>query len=227
MKTLFVLFTLITIPTFGQLMYPSGRINVNTTPGVGIVEELRPETEEEKNTLYLSEEWMTIVFTIANDEKKYKYPGRIDILNDRVELRDSRTLKVIQGQLINYILVQDFEKENRFYIRNNTFKNQTDFPEGFYEVLTEGKINLLKLHGFLRIKPSYNPALDVGNRSTDLRKTEDYLLMKNNVAYDLPNKKKEIFGLLGPDSETLSKERKLNPKNEGELIQLITLLNQK
>ncbi|MEQ6166603.1 hypothetical protein AAOE16_05360 [Ekhidna sp. MALMAid0563] len=228
MKPIFILFIITTTtPILGQLRYPAGVINVNTTPGVGIVEELRPEAEEVKNVLYLYDDWKTIVFTIANDEKKYRFPGRIDILNDRIELKDSRTLKVIQGRLINYILLQDTGSSDRFFIRNNSFDNQTEFPLGFYEVLTEGKINLLKLYGYLLLQSSYNPALDVGNRSPELRLTEGYVIMKNNSAFELPNKKKEIFALLGDSAESISKKESLNPKKDEELIQLITLLNQK
>ncbi len=210
----------------GQLIYPTGVMNVNTTPGVGIVEELRPEVEVEKKILYLDEEWNDMIITIGKDDRKYKYPGRIDILNDRLELKDANTLKTIQGQILNYVFLQIPGAPDRFFIRNNSFKDSFNYPSGFYEVLTEGDINLLKLHGFLRLAPSYNPALDVGSRTAELRKTEMLFLMKNNEVVELPKKKKDIFKLLGSSSEDLSKKNGLNPKETEDLIQLIKLLKE-
>ncbi|MEO1253847.1 MAG: hypothetical protein AAFY41_03035 [Bacteroidota bacterium] len=224
MRKILFLIAFIAFTAKGQLVYPTGVINVNTTPGVGIVEQFQPIVEVEKNVLYLDEEWNDLIITIGKEDRKYKYPGRIDLLNDRLELKDANTMKTIQGQVLNYVLVQIPGTMDRFFIRNNTFKDPFNHPSGFYEVLTEGNINLLKLHSFIRLNPSYNPALDVGSKSAEVRKAESFYIMKNNEVSELPKKKKEIINFLGGSAEVIAKEQGLNPKNTADLIELINQL---
>jgi len=224
-KLLYFFLVVICNVGFSQLNYPTGIINVNTTPGVGIVEEKRSIPEKSSNELYLDESWEEIVVSINESDKNYKYPARIDILNDRVELKDSGTLKVIQGQFIKYLLIKRPGQKDRFIIRNGMFENPANHPSGFYEVLTEGNINLLRLYGFVRLEPSYNPALDVGNKSAQIRQNEEMFIMKNNLVQELPSRKKDIYSLLGESAGKVAQENKLNPKREDELIQLIRLLN--
>ena len=208
-----------------QLNYPTGVVNVNTTPGVGIVEQIQPLSEETSSTLHIDENWNNLVFSIVGTERLFKLPGRIDLLNDRIELKDAGTIKSIQGQLLGNVLMESPGQRSRYFVRNASFKNGADIPTGFYEVMNEGEINVLKFFGYLVLEPSYNPALDVGNRGSEIREMTELYLMRNDHVKILPKRKKDIFEILGNLSENIAKSRSLNPKDELGLIAIVEELN--
>lgn len=216
-----ILFCLILSWTNAQLAYPTGMVNINTTPGVGIVEEIRHPIELVENSLYVNDGWSNLIFSVKGSEKKYRYPGRIDILSDRIELKDSKTLKIIQGQLLDYVVIEQIDSRDRYFVRNSRFKNIAEAPSGFYEVMNEGSINVLKLFSYVTIEPSYNPALDVGSRTPEIRKITKLFIMKDNLVSELPKKKKDIYELLDQSAKSIAKNKLLNPKNESDLIALV------
>ncbi len=100
---------------------------------------------------------------------------------------------------------------------------------GFYEVLTDGKLLLLKKHEVKLEKPTFNPALNIGDKDYVFKKTDILYSAKNRVIEKLKLKESYILEELMPNQkEAVQKyiaDNKLNLKKESHLINTFNQYN--
>lgn len=229
MRKILLIVLLTPFSLVSQVRYPTGVININTSVG-GIVEKIESTISPPKNSLYVYENWVPTIVILRNDIGAVEKPMRFDILNNHIEIKDGLALKYLE---INFIESLNFKSpgglgESKFFITNYTFNHPEKHPFGVYEVLNEGDLNLLKYHSYVRLKPDYNPALDVGSRESRLEKVFSYFIMSENVPVELPKSKKKIAALLETyclDAKSIIKENSWNLKEESDLIQIINYCN--
>ncbi|MTI19769.1 hypothetical protein E1176_01915 [Fulvivirga sp. RKSG066] len=225
---LIVVLCIILAQSYAQLRYPTGAINVNTSPG-GIVEEIKPLIEAEEITVYLTDNWWLGNVHFENGKKAKGYPLRYDIVNDQIEIKTSGIVRVAPGRMVQaFEVINPTTGQLRYFVRSNSFRqNKEIIKDGFFEVLNEGDINVLKYFDFTRIPANYNPALDVGSRTPTIETKEEFYLSQDFQISELPRKKRDFYELVDMTEKfkNLIKENGWSHKNEKELLKIIEAIN--
>lgn len=146
--------------------------------------------------------------------------------NDLEFLVDPKTVKAVSGERVRHFKMERNGQTTHFI--NATEAGAPADQRGFFEQVTDGKLKLLIRHQIYVKKPTYNPALSVGTKDTELiREAVWYTSDGKNLTKFSPSRK----GLLNvmPDKETqisaYLKEKKPDLKNRSALADVFVYYN--
>lgn len=154
---------------------------------------------------------------------------RYNVFRNEVEVlanAEKKDVRAIPGNQLKSFSTKYDGKPALFF---NAQRLKTEKPlTGFYEVLAEGKLTLVKHFWVKTVKPSYNPAFSSGEKDTRINVEDDYYVISNNKVEKLNPGKKSIAVLMKDREEYIDKYLKdssVNYKNEGDLVQLFQYYN--
>jgi len=163
-------------------------------------------------------------------DKVSSLPIRIDLGNQYVEFKLPEGVKAIDAASIKKIELKGADGIHTFM--NTRQYGQTNDLPGFAEVLSEGKITVVKYTKLWLKQPTYNVALNVGERDAKLIKQKDYYLVyEKNGAYQLDKFKpgvgslKKITKSKAKKVEAYINDKGLNPKNDADLMKILAYFN--
>src|SRR5690606_10816167 len=81
---------------------------------------------------------------------------------------------------------------------------------GFFEVLSEGPVTLLSNTSIQVREPTYNVALDMGNRDTRLVKKTVFYHLDGETVRELPGSRKKLLSVFPHNSDEISEYIKTN-----------------
>jgi hypothetical protein len=180
-----------------------------------------------KGDPYLDTAFRMTNFTLYKTEAKIKTPARYDILNDELEIKTTGGVMILPSKLVDSYAIAKSGDSIRFVNLAN-YKFENTVLVGFMEILSDGKIQLLKQTKTEIVKPSYNPSLEVGDRDM-------YIVKKTTLFYSLPDKKivkvkgksetMSLFGQEASNIKTFATSNSLSFKNEEDLKKLFAYYN--
>lgn len=158
------------------------------------------------------------------------YMVRVDLINQVVEFQLKEGVKAVEigsvrklyyesGRLIKLVNAKDIDDDNVA-------------PEGFLEMLSSGKLTVVK-SVVLKVKePTYNVALDVGEKDARIYKKGLYYYMEKKGAQSSlvqfkPSKKK-LLALMGSKADKVEKfisDNGLSLKNDADLQRALVYYN--
>lgn len=143
-------------------------------------------------------------------------PTRYYVLSNEFEIKTKAGLRALKGDKVkSFVWIDSASKRPQYFINMKYFKQENGVPGvGFMQILSEGKITLLKQTEIIFKEANFHVALNVGNRDHEfIRKTNLYYLVGDTYK-PLPQRKKlpSIF----PDKQAeLQKFIKLNQLDLG------------
>ena len=240
------LLLLITQLSYFQVVGQSATINNNVrsanllnqlgsyrvTPG----DVLFPISSNEKSAIigdvYLDPRWsVSSLLLYENDHLVDNYLVRFDIKNNEFEFRLQNGVKVLDGAKVkNIVWIDSLTKVTRV-MNNGREYPATDVPMlGFFEVLQDGEIQLLKKAYIELVHPNFSPALNVGSKDTKILKKFEYYYSINKKLFKI-KKKSSLVAIQEHNSsveiESLLRKEKINLNDETDLMKLFTILNEK
>ena len=153
---------------------------------------------------------------------------RYDIYKNEFEFLLSDGVKVMGGNKVVSVVWQDsLFSTARFLVSASQFKINGVPLTGFIELLVDNKISLFKRIAVRLKKPSYNMALDVGDKDSKILREELYYYAIDNALFRLKSKKdlKEISSEHQSKVYAYIKEKKIKFSSERDLILLIEYMN--
>jgi hypothetical protein len=111
--------------------------------------------------------------TIAN------IPIRLDLLNNEVEFQTKYGTKAVLGETVQYfsvVRISGFTPTT--FVNVKEFKLEPGEVKGFFELLADGELKLLRYTKLWVKKPTYLPALDTGTKDTQIMKDSKYYFPK-------------------------------------------------
>lgn len=228
MKKLFpvIAFLLITIYSEAQNT-PSGsvmtsqHINLLDVKGLPIRNVAVPGVE---GTPYLVEDWSKGTVKFANGVVTKDVPLRLDLMNNKVYFKkDEAELEFVQP-------VWEFTLN---YPKGDSAKFRSGYPaidrnnnETWYEVLADGKLQLLKYRvKTIQSKQGYGDA----ERKSYYDKDQLYAMLPDGKMISVKKDKDDLMKAIPSAAEAIKKiveEKKLKLRNEEQLRQLFVALNQ-
>jgi hypothetical protein len=180
---------------------------------------------------YLSTDWKyATVLLYENDKMIEGVPTRYDVATNELEFNAKNGIKVLPGNKIrNFVWVDTQINEPGFFINAREFKNIDNVPlDGFYQVLSDGAMPLLKRTKITVKKADYNAALSVGSRDDKILKIYELFYAKDNIVYKIPSNAKKLVSVFGDKSSEMKKyidDNSLAAGKEQDLIKIFEYYN--
>jgi hypothetical protein len=174
---------------------------------------------------YLSEEWTKGCITMNNGTVIDTMDLRLNAYKKEMHYRYND----VEYSINSPESIRELKMGNRKFIYSFYKIDKNDISKNYFEVLVEGKTNLLVLYYINRISSNYNAVLDVGNRNDRLELNEKYFITIKNSMVELDKKGKNLFSNLGDKGYILKKrikEEDLSFKKKEDLVKIITYINE-
>ena len=158
------------------------------------------------------------------------YKVRVDVVNYDVEFQLNEGAKALDESAIRKIRWQS--KDRKVTLVNTRQYAGTGEMKGFFELLSEGKLTVLRYTRLKVVQPTYNVALDVGTKDAKLFKKTEYYYIKNTQTLELtkfkPTKKSllELMKSKKTKMERYMDEQNPELKNTADLIKVLDFYNQ-
>ncbi len=191
-----------------------------------------PEPKRLLGNFYLDTKWNKASILLYKDDEIIEgYFVRYNINSNNFELRseDSPEAIIIPGLRVrNIVWIDSKYTVPRYFVNGMDFKEEGVPISGFFEVLVDGKIPLVR-RTIASIKESnYNSALMVGNRNDEIVKRFVYYFIQDKNIFTVPKKKKQFFKIFGEKSaemELFVTENNLNIREASGLFSIFTHYN--
>ncbi|MBS1555006.1 MAG: hypothetical protein JSU09_08760 [Bacteroidetes bacterium] len=233
MKLSFALLVLVCANTFGQnenflhKRYIVERLADLNSLQTGSIPNLPSAPPGLQGDVYLTPHFQESSFTLFKEEQKVSgFFSKLDLQRHEFNLITPQGVRVLNGDLVRSVVSLDsLTKIPHYYFNGKSFKSAAGIPSvGFYELLVEGEIPLLKKTELEFLKANFNPALNVGSKDHKYLKNHFFYYLKNGLIY--PISKKNFFTIFGDrqkEMEAFGKSKKL--KAENDLISIFEYYN--
>lgn len=191
-----------------------------------------PEPKEVVGNFYLDTKWNLASILLYRDQQVLEgFRVRYNINSNMFEMMEpeNNLVSVMPGLRIQNIVWMDSSyKVPRYFVNGMDFKEDGVPISGFFEVLVEGKLPLMRRTMAVFKESNYNTALMVGNRNDEIIKRNVYYYLMGKDLYEVPKKRKDLFQIFGDKAEEMEKfveENSLNLKEKSTIFQLFTHYN--
>lgn len=177
---------------------------------------------------YLDTHWKRSSFMFYNVDKTFdNYKARYDIRTNELEIKTPTEVKVVEGSRVrNFALTDSLNLHTAFYANAKDFTLDGKKQSGFFEVIEDGKIALLKKTDIEIKKPDYNVALSVGSLDEKILKKDTYYLLKGKELQEV--RRKKFFAAFGDQAsvvEAYADKNSLSPGDPRELQLIVQYYN--
>jgi len=201
-------------------------------PGQAFLTLPSSEKSQTIGDVYLDAHWSQSSLLLFDDETLINdYLTRYDIQNNEFEFRLKGGIKVLAGVKVkNIVWIDSLTKQPRVMNNARDYTASVTPIDGFFEVLQDGEIQLLKKVYLEILRPNFSPALNVGSKDTKIIKKSEYFYAIKNKLNQI-KKKTSLDAIQRYDSsfvlESLIKKEKINLNKESDLRRLFLILNSK
>ena len=225
-----LLLMLMTLPVFSQQTYLNNRFLLerigNTgnllTGNSGMLAGIPQGAPGVVGDSFLKNYFSDAAFLLFDQEQVVSgYQTKYDIQRDDFYLLQNRVVRVLEGSKVrNFVVIDSLSKARQQYINGRLLKDETGSPlSGFFEVLSDGNMALLRKTEIEVKAPDFHPALNVGSKDHRVVKHQLMFYAREGVVGKVPQGKKILS--LFPDQEekmaTFIKVNKLDLKSESHL----------
>lgn len=171
---------------------------------------------------FLKNYFSKTVFLLFDDERIVSgYVAKYDLLKDDFYLLQANAIRVLPGVKVkNFSYVDSINQAQHHFINGSEFKSESGTPmSGFYEILVDGPLALLKKNQAILKEADYHAALNVGSKDHRIIKTQSLFVAEGNNLKPLP-KAKVLHELFTDQAEAIQKFIKVNQldlRNESHL----------
>jgi len=203
----------------GQELIVAGNSRYNDTSG-GLISNLPTKLTNSVGEVYWFEEPLVAKVQLLNNDSitGYKINLRLDIAS--VEIFEGNQIKVLPLALVTTITT-----EASVLITHKSYPDYGNLPQGFYEVLVEGRYSLLKHLHYKIQDQNYNVQFDVGSpNASAIRVEKHYVLCPSHDVIDLTESSRKTVADLFPNpihTKAFIKSEKIKLKKSDDLIRWI------
>lgn len=176
---------------------------------------------------YLDANWQKSTVLLSDDKLLEGYPVRYDIQSRKLEVKSKYGIKVLEARRVkSFVSLDSLNNTPKYFINSTRFKDEKgNVTEGFFEVLSDGKLPLFKSVS-VEMKPAnYRPELNMGSREDKILKKVKYYYMKDQNIFEVPSNAKKLGVIFGDRAEEIQKFIKTNKLSLKEELPLKTVFD--
>lgn len=213
----FMVFSMISLRSGAQNMYMS---DVSGRPIVGNI------YENVTGSPYLSADWISGSVELTDAKVYNNVSLKYDEINDDVIFKGKDGVAMAADNVKQFKLAPYGDVKDSTLFRSGFPAVKSNTVKGFYEVLVDGKVKLLK-----KTSKRINTSREYNSASVDktvIASSTYYLFTQNgNMIFISKDKKSILKELTGKEAElnTFISAEKLNLKNDADLAKLVTYYN--
>ena len=179
---------------------------------------------------YLDTQWRrSIILLYENNRILEGYPLRYDINTDELDVKTKSGVKVLSGRNVkSFSWLDSIGNKPHFYINAKEYKSNGATLTGFFEVLEDGKMSLLKRTTISIKAADYNVQLSMGSRDDKILKKVVYYYLRDNQIIEVPGNKKKFLTIFNDKAGVIEKYLRtgaLSLKKEEDLMQIFNHFN--
>lgn len=179
---------------------------------------------------YYTAYWSPTSLLLYGDKMVEGFPARYDIYGDEVELRGKNGVRVMPSKMFkSFVWIDSVSKEPTYFVNAKDFLAESKVPlKGFFQVMTEGSVTLLKRMTVYVKKADYNMVLNVGSRDDKIMKEITLYYTKGNTAFEVPSSKKKLLPIFGDKAtavEQYIKDKDLSVSKENDVKSIFAYYN--
>ena len=200
--------------------------------GGNMIYGIPPEPKKLQGNSYLDKKWNSAsILLYQNEELMEGFRVRYNVISNMFELLEPETSSVstVMGLRIqNIVWVDSTYKVPRYFVNGMDFKDEGSPISGFFEVLVDGEMPLMRRTMVILKESNYNQALMVGNRDDQLVKRNYYYYLEEKNVIRIPSKKKKFYALFGEQAaemEEFASSNSLNHRDPSAIFQIFTHFN--
>lgn len=191
-----------------------------------------PEPKKVEGNFYLDNQWNVASILLYRDQAVLEgFRVRYNINSNMFELMEpeKNLVSVMPGLRIQNIVWMDSSyKVPRYFVNGMDFMEDGVPISGFFEVLVEGELPLMRRTMAVFKESNYNTALMVGNRNDQIIKRNVYYYLKEKNLFEVPKRRKHLFPIFGDKAEEMEAfvtANEIDLKKNGAIFQLFTYYN--
>ncbi|MDX5339387.1 MAG: carboxypeptidase-like regulatory domain-containing protein [Cyclobacteriaceae bacterium] len=191
-----------------------------------------PEPKEVVGNFYLDTKWNLASILLYRDQQVLEgFRVRYNINSNQFELMEpeSNLVSTMPGLRVqNIVWLDSAYKVPRYFVNGMDFRDEGVPISGFFEVLVEGELPLMRRTLAVFKESNYNTALMVGNRDDQILKRNVYYYLKGKDLYPVPKKRKDLFQIFGDkaaEMEKFASDNSIDLKEKSSIFTLFTYYN--
>lgn len=191
-----------------------------------------PEPKKLEGNFYLDNKWNVASILLYREQTVLEgFRVRYNINSNLFELMEpeNNLVTTMPGLRIQNIVWMDSSyKVPRYFVNGMDFKEEGSPISGFFEVLVEGELPLMRRTMAIFKESNYNTALMVGNRNDQIIKRNVYYYLKGKDLIEVPKKRKDLYQIFGDKAEEMEafvEGNEMDLKKNGSIFQLFTYYN--
>jgi hypothetical protein len=200
--------------------------------GGNMVYGIAPEPAKVEGNYYLDKKWNTASLLLYRDQKLLEgFRARYNIVANQFELMEpeSNLVSIMMGLRVqNFVWVDSAYKVPRYFVNGMDFFDEGSPISGFFEVLVDGELPLMRRTEAIFKESNYNTALMVGNRNHQILKRNTYYYLEGKNVIEVPTNRKKLFALFGDKAEEMEdfvNQNSLPTREPSALFQIFTHYN--
>lgn len=200
--------------------------------GGNMIYGMAPEPKMLMGSFFIDANWNEgALFMYKDDEVKEDILVRYRIDGNSFDLKDRNTdyVRNIPGIWVEtFIMIDEKSGATRFFINGKDYLIDKEPASGFFELLVDGSIPLLKKTDAIYKRSNYNTALMVGNKNDKIVKKETLYYISDNQFVKVPTSKKKLLNVFSKKREemdTFIKTNILALRKERDVVTAFTHFN--
>jgi len=178
---------------------------------------------------YLNRSYDLFVFQLYDGKILERYAAKLDLKLNEFDIITKQGIRVLKGNLVKSFIFFDSVtrvQSNYVNVKEWNFEGDKSFT-GFFQILSEGDITLVKRNDVIFKKADFHPALNVGSKDHRYIKKEFLYYVQDGKVVELPAKRAliKIFGDKENELTEYVANNHLNLSKENDLVSLFNLYN--
>ena len=182
--------------------------------GGNMIYGMAPEPKMLLGSFFIDANWNEgALFMYKDNEVKEDVLVRYRIDGNSFDLKDKNTdyVRNIPGLWVEtFITIDEKTGATRFFINGKDYLIDKEPAVGFFELLVDGSIPLIKKTDAIYKRSNYNTALMVGNKNDKIVKKETLYYISNNHFVKVPTSKKKLLNVFSNKKDEMDAFIKAN-----------------
>ncbi|SHH59093.1 hypothetical protein SAMN04488109_4515 [Chryseolinea serpens] len=180
---------------------------------------------------YFSTQWKASTILLYKDEKMVEgFLTRYDIRANEIEVKTQSGIKIVSGDKVkSFIWIDSVSRVPSYFVNAKDFKDKDQTTlSGFFQVVVDGPLPLLKQTTVYVKKADYSVQFDVGSRDDKILKKTELYFARDGQVMELPSSKKKLLPLFGDKAEAIGKfiqDQNLTVSREADLVTIFNHYN--
>ncbi|MDZ4716342.1 MAG: hypothetical protein SH819_12830 [Cytophagales bacterium] len=173
--------------------------------------------------VYLQTDYRNTVFLLYDQDKVTQvYAARLDLQRNEFDIKVGAGVRSLSGGLVRSLFWKDsLTNSPQYFVNGKEYKNEEDVPYfGFFQILAEGELTMLKMSELYFRPADRNMAHSVGSKDNKFIKNQHLYYAVGHKAVKLPNRKsvRKLFDSQAVEMEKFIKVNEIDLSQERHVI---------